>query len=59
MDRNRGYCFMTKQDRKVSNKLNLKKDYGEYVIGFFVIGLNMQLYEGITLNEFTDTFNKI
>ena len=25
MDRNRGYCFMTKQDRKVSNKLNLKK----------------------------------
>lgn len=45
---------MPKRDRKVSNKLKfLRKDYGEYVIGFFVIGLNMQLYEGITLNEFT------
>lgn len=46
---------MMKHDRKISDKLNfLRKDYGEYIIGFFVIGLNMQLYEGITLNEFTE-----
>lgn len=44
-----------KKDREINNRLSLlRKDYGEYIIGFFVIGLDMQLYEGITLNEFTE-----
>lgn len=31
----------------------LRKDYGEYMKGFFKIGLNMKLEEGISINQMT------
>ena len=31
----------------------LRKDYGEYMEGFFKIGLNMKLEEGISINQMT------
>lgn len=40
---------------KENNSIKLlRKDFGEYATGFFVIRLDMHLYEGITLNEFTE-----